>query len=117
MGAVYRAIDTRLHRTVALKVIKSAQAGSAESRARFLAEAEAIAALAHPHICRLYDIGQQNDNDFLIMELLEGETRHPAPPRASQRAGRRRVHTWLGQRTGRSPSPRNRPPRRETRQT
>ncbi len=74
MGQVYRAVDTRLKRAVAVKVIASRYVDSPELRSRFRAEAEAIAAIAHPHICRLYDVGQQDGIDFLVMEYLEGET-------------------------------------------
>lgn len=58
MGEVYRATDTRLHRTVAVKVLRSALAEDAQFRARFEREAKAIAALSHPHICTLHDVGQ-----------------------------------------------------------
>src|SRR4030095_2464781 len=74
MGQVYRAIDTRLNRTVAVKVLPKALAGDAQFRARFEREAHAIAALTHPHICTLHDIGHQEGLDFLVMEYLEGET-------------------------------------------
>jgi eukaryotic-like serine/threonine-protein kinase len=75
MGEVYRAHDTRLNRTVALKVL-SAHVLSAgrDLRRRFEMEARAIAALNHPHICTLYDIGRQDGVDFLVMEYVEGET-------------------------------------------
>ena len=74
MGEVYRATDTRLHRVVAIKVIGRTHSHEPDLRARFRVEAEAIAALTHPHICRLYDVGQHEDVDFLVMEYLEGET-------------------------------------------
>ncbi|MBP1598753.1 MAG: serine/threonine protein kinase, partial [Acidobacteria bacterium] len=74
MGEVYKARDTRLDRTVALKVLKSAAAPSADQRQRFEREAKAIAALNHPHICTLHDIGREGDTDFLVMEYCEGET-------------------------------------------
>jgi len=74
MGQVYRAQDTRLHRTVALKVLSQAFAHDPQFRARFDREAQAIAALAHPNICTLYDIGHHDDVDFLVLEYLEGET-------------------------------------------
>jgi Tol biopolymer transport system component len=74
MGQVYRAIDTRLNRTVAIKVLPRALAGDPQFRARFDREAHAIATLTHPHICTLYDIGQHEGVDFLVMEYLEGET-------------------------------------------
>jgi serine/threonine-protein kinase len=71
MGEVYKATDTRLDRLVAIKVLPSADA---ELRARFEREARAIAALSHPHICTLHDVGRQDDVDYLVMEYLEGET-------------------------------------------
>jgi len=74
MGEVYRARDTRLNRTVAIKVLPKALARDPQFRARFEREAHAVAALAHPHICTLYDIGQHDGVDFLVMEYLEGET-------------------------------------------
>ena len=74
MGEVYRARDTRLDRTVAIKVLPAAVAGNAQLRLRFEREARAISALAHPHICTLHDVGSENGLDFLVMEHLEGET-------------------------------------------
>ena len=74
MGDVYRAIDTRLNRPVAVKVLPTGVALDPQMRARFAGEAQAIAALKHPHICTLYDVGRQDDIDFLVMEYLEGET-------------------------------------------
>jgi serine/threonine protein kinase len=74
MGEVYRACDTRLDRIVAIKVLADHVAGRADVRERFEREARAIAALNHPHICVLYDVGHQDDIDYLVMEYLEGET-------------------------------------------
>jgi eukaryotic-like serine/threonine-protein kinase len=74
MGEVYKAHDTRLDRTVAIKVLPSALVGDARARQRFAREARAIAALSHPHICPLYDIGHQDGADYLVMEFLEGES-------------------------------------------
>jgi len=74
MGEVYRARDTRLERTVALKVLPSALAADADRRARFEREARAVSSLNHPHICTLHDIGRQDGIDFLVMEYLDGET-------------------------------------------
>ncbi len=74
MGEVYRARDTRLDRTVAIKVLPAHLADSPERRLRFEREAKAISALNHPHICALYDIGRQESTDFLVMEFVEGET-------------------------------------------
>jgi Tol biopolymer transport system component len=74
MGEVYRAQDTRLGRTVAIKVLHERLSGSTELRARFEREARVISHLSHPHICVLHDIGHVSGIDFLVMEYLEGET-------------------------------------------
>ena len=74
MGQVYRGTDTRLNRTVVIKVLPPTLATDAHSRARFDREAKAIAGLTHPHICTLHDVGHQDGVDFLVMEYLEGET-------------------------------------------
>ncbi|MGH9391152.1 MAG: serine/threonine-protein kinase, partial [Vicinamibacteria bacterium] len=74
MGEVYRARDTRLDRTVALKVLPGHLAGNEELRQRFEREARAISQLSHPHICALYDVGHQDGVEYLVMEYLEGET-------------------------------------------
>jgi Tol biopolymer transport system component len=71
MGEVYLALDTRLGRSVALKILPSADASL---KARFAREAKAISALSHPNICALYDVGQHDDIDYLVMEYLEGQT-------------------------------------------
>src|SRR5712692_4487089 len=74
MGEVYRAMDTRLDRTVAIKVLASHLSSSPELKQRMEREARAISSLNHPHICHLYDIGSQDGTDYLVMEFLEGET-------------------------------------------
>jgi serine/threonine protein kinase len=74
MGEVYRARDTRLERTVAVKVLPSHLAASAESRQRFEREARTISQLSHAHICALYDVGREGETEYLVMEYLEGET-------------------------------------------
>ena len=74
MGEVYRARDTRLDRIVAIKVLPTHPADRSELRERFEREARTIAGLNHPHICTLFDIGQQDGIDYLVMEYLEGET-------------------------------------------
>jgi serine/threonine protein kinase len=74
MGEVYKARDTRLDRTVAIKVLPDHFASDPQFRERFDREARAVAALSHPHICTLYDIGSQDGVNFLVMEYLEGET-------------------------------------------
>src|SRR5512132_446442 len=74
MGEVYRAKDTRLDRTVAVKVLPAHLSSSPDSRQRFEREAKTISQLSHPHICALYDVGNQDGVDYLVMEYLEGET-------------------------------------------
>src|SRR5450631_125475 len=74
MGEVYRARDTRLERTVAVKVLPSGVSASPEVRQRFEREAKTISQLSHPHICALYDVGRESETEYLVMELLEGET-------------------------------------------
>jgi eukaryotic-like serine/threonine-protein kinase len=74
MGEVYRARDTRLDRTVAIKVLAAHLSSSPELKQRMEREARAISALNHPNICHLYDIGSQDGTDYLVMEFLEGET-------------------------------------------
>ncbi len=80
MGEVYRATDTRLDRTVAVKVLTAHVADSPEQRERFEREARAVAAINHPNICTLFDVGRERPStagppmDFLVMEFLDGET-------------------------------------------
>ena len=74
MGEVYKATDTRLDRTVAIKVLLAHVADDPDLRQRFEREAKTISSLNHPHICTLHDIGQQDGIDFLVMEYLEGDT-------------------------------------------
>ena len=74
MGEVYKATDTRLDRTVAIKVLPEHVAADPDLKQRFEREAKTISSLNHPHICTLYDIGSQNGIDFLVMEFIEGDT-------------------------------------------
>ena len=74
MGEVYRGTDTRLDRAVAIKVLASHLSSSPELRQRMEREGRAISSLNHPHICHLYDVGSQDGTDYLVMELLQGET-------------------------------------------
>jgi serine/threonine protein kinase len=74
MGEVYRARDTRLDRTVAIKILPGHLSGNEELRQRFDREARAISQLSHPHVCALYDVGHQDGIDYLVMEYLEGES-------------------------------------------
>ena len=74
MGEVYKGRDTRLDRTVAIKILPDTLAADPQFRERFDREARAISQLTHPHICTLYDIGDQQGTAYLVMEYLEGET-------------------------------------------
>ncbi len=74
MGEVYRARDTRLDRTVAIKVLPPHLSATPESRERFQREVRIISSLSHPHICALYDVGSQDGIDYAVMEYLEGQT-------------------------------------------
>ena len=85
MGEVYRARDTRLDRTVAIKILQGHLTDDADLRHRFEREAKIVSSLNHPHICTLYDVGQQDGIEYIVMEHLEGEsladrlTRGPVP--------------------------------------
>jgi eukaryotic-like serine/threonine-protein kinase len=74
MGEVYRALDTRLDRQVAIKVLPAEFSQNAQLRLRFEREAKAISGLTHPNICTLYDVGHENGRDYLVLELLDGES-------------------------------------------
>ncbi len=74
MGEVYRARDTRLDRTVAIKILPDHLSSNPEAKQRFDREARSISSLSHPNICHLYDVGSQGGTDYLVMEYLEGET-------------------------------------------
>jgi serine/threonine protein kinase len=74
MGEVYRARDTRLDRTVAIKILSAHLSDNPELRQRFEREAKSISSLNHPHICTLHDVGTQDGTDYLVMEYVEGET-------------------------------------------
>jgi len=84
MGQVYRARDSRLNRTVAIKVLSNQVSNASELKQRFEREAQTVAALNHPYICTLYDVGQDAGIDYLVMEYLDGET-------VAQRLGRGRT--------------------------
>ena len=93
MGEVYKARDTRLARDVAVKILSSLRAPTPEARERFEREAKTVSRLSHPHICVLHDVGREGDTEYLVMELLEGETladrlgRGPLPLSQAMRYG------------------------------
>src|ERR1700738_4335043 len=74
MGEVYRARDTRLNRTIAVKILPAQLSSDPIRKQRFEREAKTISSLNHPHICVLHDIGSENGIDYLVMECVEGET-------------------------------------------
>src|SRR5262245_47573222 len=74
MGEVYRAKDTRLGRDVAIKVLPQHLSSNPEVRARFEREARTVSSLNHPNICTLFDVGRDGDTDYLVMELIDGES-------------------------------------------
>jgi len=91
MGEVYRARDTRLERTVAIRVLPANMSVDLNLRQRLEREAKSVSKLSHPHICTLHDVGHQDGMDFLVMELVEGERleqkllKGPLPPEQSLR--------------------------------
>ena len=101
MGEVYRARDTRLNRSVAIKILPEHLAAKPDAGERFEREARAISSLNHPNICQLYDVGSQDGTRYLVMELLEGETladrlrRGPLPIEQVLRYGQRSRVVWL----------------------
>src|SRR5260370_33673592 len=74
MGEVYRATDTRLDRTVAIKILPLHLSDNPEAKQRFEREARTISSLNHPHICVLHDVGSQDGTDYLVMEYVQGES-------------------------------------------
>src|SRR5271169_2421086 len=74
MGEVYRALDTRLDRTVAVKILPAHLSDSPEAKQRFEREARTISSLNHPNICTLHDVGSQDGTSYLVMEHVQGET-------------------------------------------
>src|SRR6478752_7299375 len=74
MGEVYKARDTRLERTVAIKVLPDHLSQNEEVRQRFEREAKTISQVTHPHICALYDVNREGETEYLVMEFLEGES-------------------------------------------
>jgi serine/threonine protein kinase len=89
MGEVYKARDTRLDRTVAIKVLPEHIAKREDLRARFKREAHAVASLNHPHICALHDIGAQDGAGYMVLEYMEGRPWPPASRRGRSRSIKR----------------------------
>ena len=87
MGEVYKARDTRLDRTVAIKVLPEHVAADPDLKQRFEREAKTVAALSHPHICPVFDVGEQDGVNFLVMEHLDGEDAGPAAGEGGVAAG------------------------------
>src|SRR5215467_13062391 len=85
MGEIYKALDTRLNRFVAIKVLPSAKTGDLERRQRFLLEAQAASGLNHPSIITIHDVISDNDTEFIVMELVSGKTLSDLIPRSGLR--------------------------------
>ena len=85
MGEVYRAVDTRLNRTVAIKTLPEHLSNDPERIERFKREARIVSSLNHPHICTLHDVGTQDNVHYLVMEHLEGEVCTSIPPNVLRR--------------------------------
>lgn len=91
MGEVYRAVDERLDRTVALKVIRADRRLSADARSRFLREARTLSSLDHPNICRIHEYIEAEEGDFLVLELIDGVTLEKAIEQGMSRARKLRI--------------------------
>ena len=85
MGEIYKALDTRLTRTVAIKVLPSAKSGDPDRRRRFLLEAQAASGLNHPSIITIHDIVSEGDTEFMVMEYVQGKTLNDLIPKGGLR--------------------------------
>src|SRR5450631_634646 len=85
MGEIYKALDTRLNRTVAIKVLPSAKSGDPERRRRFLHEAQAASGLNHPSIITIHDAISDGDTEYMVMEFVSGKTLNDLIPRGGLR--------------------------------
>ena len=100
MGEVYKGRDTRLDRTIAIKILPELRAAEPQFRERFEREARALSQLTHPHICTLHDVGEHGGTPFLVMEFLVGEAlaarleRGPLPLKRRQPPAIRRIRRW-----------------------
>ena len=103
MGEVYEAKDTRLNRSVAIKVLPSHLSSNPELRERFEREARTVSSLNHPNICTLHDVGNENGIDFLVMEHIEGETLAERLEKGTATHGGGEVRDRDRRRTGKGP--------------
>jgi serine/threonine-protein kinase len=85
MGEIYKALDTRLNRTVAIKVLPSAKSGDPDRRRRFLQEAQAASGLNHPSIITIHDVISEGDTEFMVMEYVQGKTLNDLIPKGGLR--------------------------------
>ena len=99
MGIVYSARDARLNRSVALKMIRGSLSDPSAAGERLRREARSAASVSHPNICQLYDLGEDDGDLYIAMELLEGESlgdAHRARARSTRRGGRDLAGDTLG---------------------
>ena len=97
MGVVWRALDTRLQREVALKMLPADKAGDAARRARFLREAQAASSLNHPNIVTIYEINSDHGIDFIAMELVHRRTLHQIQQEGRMDSARNRRQNFAQQ--------------------
>ena len=117
MGAVYKARDTRLGRFVAIKVLLPGKPSDPDRRQRFMQEAKAASALNHPNIVTVHEIGEQDGQTFIVMELVDGKPLNEVIPRQGMRLTEAlRVAVRNGRRARRGARRRHRSPGPEARQ-
>jgi hypothetical protein len=104
MGEVYRSRDTRLDRTVAVEILPSHLSSNPEAKQRFEREARAISSVNHPHICTLYDVGHQDETDYLVIVSGRRNTRRPPAEGATATPAGSEIRHRDWPRTGKSPS-------------